>query len=271
MAQQLSEILSSLDNVYKPQAAAIQQQQAALPAYYQAQQQGLDQTKNNAFQGITDSANSHGMFYSGAPIAEQQKYVGATYLPAVAGLQKDQQDQQFKLSSALSDVTGRQYNQAYDIQQKQQAQDAANAAAARQASMLQNLYSQPTSAGKTPTAPSGAVNGLDQRASSLFNYIQALRQNNDPLAKNWGALAQHLASRGEDISHGSAADKALNAYFRNDQTPIIGPANKPGPLSVPTAYAPAMAVAKSIPGIGQGLQLADLLSGLWSQTQQRTY
>ena len=227
MAQQLDEILNQLSSVYQPQTQAVQQQQqqgqqmynsqmAALPAQYQAQQAGLDATKNQAFQSINDGANARGMLYSGAPIAEQQKYLGASYLPAVAKLQGDQLAQQsqltnnwndhnFKLSSALSDITKNQYNDAYGIQQKQAALDAAN----RQTSMLASLYGN-----------QGGQQGAQQQEAPtrspidiVSNVIHSFRSNPGAMQGGWGGAANYLKQNGIDTSRGSAGDIALNRYF----------------------------------------------------------
>lgn len=50
--------------------------------------------------------------------------------------------------------------------------------------------------------------------SVLFGLIQALRQSPGGVQKyNWGNLATEFKNRGIDVTHGSAADQALNAYF----------------------------------------------------------
>ena len=212
MAQQLSDILSSLDAVYKPQAAAIQQQQATMPAYYQAQQQGLDNTKNQAFTDIGRSAEAKGMAYSGSPINEQQTYLGSTYMPAVAGLQKDQQAQDFKLSNALSDVTQRQYTQAYGIQQTQAAQDAKNAADARQASMLSSLYGHNGGDGNPQQAAQPVA--LTNDPNSIFGAIRSLRQAQGGSQWNWGNLKDYFNKvHGLDVGTNSPFDQAAHKYF----------------------------------------------------------
>ena len=117
MAQQLQDIINSLNSVYDPQKQLINQQMQAIPGQFQAQQAGLDQQKTNAFNGIDSNANARGVLYSGAPIAEQQRYLGTDYLPAVANLKNQQQNQTFGLQN--------QYN-ALGQAQNQQAQGVVN-------------------------------------------------------------------------------------------------------------------------------------------------
>ena len=70
-----------------PQQQFIDQQITANDTSGTAQMQGLDTTKNNAFDQITQGAQNKGMLFSGVPIDEQAKYIGSTYIPAVANLQ----------------------------------------------------------------------------------------------------------------------------------------------------------------------------------------
>ena len=119
MAQSLAQIMSSLSGQYDPQAKLIQDQQAALPGQETAAIGGLDQAKTNAFQGINDAANARGMSYSGAPIKEQQVYTGERYLPALAGIKQNTQQQGYQLQSALLGVRQQQGAQAQGIQADQ--------------------------------------------------------------------------------------------------------------------------------------------------------
>lgn len=119
MARALDSILSELNNVYNPQRDVIRQQQEAIDPALQAEEKGLNFAKNDAFQQITDQANRRGLFYSGIPVAEEQKYTGGTFLPALANLRSKYQQQRFNLSDALNKIQAEQYNQAYGIHQKE--------------------------------------------------------------------------------------------------------------------------------------------------------
>lgn len=123
MAQSLAEIMAQLNSTYEPQRALLQKQQAALPGEEQAAVSGLETAKTNAFNDITNSANAAGMVYSGAPISEQQRYVGERYLPALAGVKSDYTNRASKLEAALLDVNRGQSERAQQIRDTQIAQD----------------------------------------------------------------------------------------------------------------------------------------------------
>lgn len=125
MAQSLAEIMASLNPEYDPQRALVQKQQAALPGEQQAVLAGLDTAKTNSFNDITNQANARGVVYSGAPIAEQQRYVGEKYLPAYAGVKSDYANRGGKLEAALLDVNRSQSERAQQMRDTQIGQDLA--------------------------------------------------------------------------------------------------------------------------------------------------
>lgn len=117
MARELAQILQELDAVYQPQKDQYNKAITATDPTMQAEEQGLNQAKQDAFQGITDQANRRGMFYSGLPIAEQAKYTGTQFLPALANLRSRYAQQKFDLTNALNKVVQDQYTQAYGVRQ----------------------------------------------------------------------------------------------------------------------------------------------------------
>lgn len=119
MARALSDILSELDNVYNPQRQVYNQQITTLPDQQLAEEKGLQSAKQDAFQQITDQANRRGLFYSGIPVAEEQKYTGSTFLPAVANVRNNYATRKFNLQDALSKITQDQYLHGQDIHQKE--------------------------------------------------------------------------------------------------------------------------------------------------------
>lgn len=119
MAQTIEQIVAELDNAYRPQVDLIQKQLAELPAYYQAQEQGLNVARENAFRDITGQANQRGVLYSGMPIQEQTRYTGERYLPALAGLKRQQSEQTTNYQSRINDIRSRQYQQAQSVRQNQ--------------------------------------------------------------------------------------------------------------------------------------------------------
>lgn len=136
MARALEQIISELNNVYNPQRDIYNKQITSLDPQLQAEQKGLEFAKRDAFDQIDQGANRRGLFYSGIPIQEEQRYTGATYLPAVANMRAKYAQQKFNLQDALAKLTRDQYSDAYSIRQKEMDTEAAEraAAAARAAS-----------------------------------------------------------------------------------------------------------------------------------------
>lgn len=118
--QSLDQILAQLDPAYAPQRQLFQQQQSLLPGQQAAAQSGLDVQKQNAFRDVNTNANSKGLAFSGIPAAEQTRYLGEKYLPAVASLQSDFQKQGFTLSQALAQLSAEQRLKGLDMQSSQQ-------------------------------------------------------------------------------------------------------------------------------------------------------
>jgi hypothetical protein len=85
----------------------------------QAEEQGLNAAKTDAFSQIETAANRRGVFYGGMPIAEEQRYTGAQFLPSVANLRSKYAQQKFDLTSALNKVTSDEYNNANGIHQNE--------------------------------------------------------------------------------------------------------------------------------------------------------
>lgn len=218
MARELAQILQELDAVYKPQKDQYTQAiQSTDPALAQ-EEAGLQAAKQDAFQGITDQANRRGLFYSGMPIAEQARYTGAQFLPALANLRARYAQQKFDLTNALNKVTQDQYNTAYGVRQKeldleeQQRQFDAKLAAEQAAARASSGGG--GSAGFSPTlggggggggaAPAAASAAASQNlltggktTQDAFNAIQQLlRTGNTGLIQKTVAAIQSSAARG---------------------------------------------------------------------------
>lgn len=212
MARELAQILQELDAVYKPQKDQYTQAiQSTDPALAQ-EEAGLQAAKQDAFQGITDQANRRGLFYSGMPIAEQARYTGAQFLPALANLRARYAQQKFDLTNALNKVTENQYNQAYgirqnelDLEEKQREFDrqlAAQQAAARASGSGgggggNGIYTGGGGGGKVPAATvqqrsGGGFNFQDSSGNSISaaRYAQLTGQ---PI----GTVLQQMAAKGD--------------------------------------------------------------------------
>jgi hypothetical protein len=123
MARALNQIIAELDTVYKPQRDLYNKQISGIDPQLQAEEQGLMAQKEDSFRQITDQANRRGMFYSGLPIAEEQRYTGQQFLPAVAGLRSKYATQRFGLQETLAKIAQEQRSQAYGIQDREEQRD----------------------------------------------------------------------------------------------------------------------------------------------------
>lgn len=94
--------MSEISASYQPQKDVLNQQIGTLDPQLQAETQGLDAAKTDAFNQITDQSNRRGLLFSGIPLAEQAQYTGANYLPAVANLKSKYAQQRFNLQNALA-------------------------------------------------------------------------------------------------------------------------------------------------------------------------
>lgn len=115
MAREISDILKELDAGYAPQRNVYNEQINSIEPAQAGEVAGLEQAKTDSFNQITQGANRRGMFYSGIPIAEQAKYVGSTYLPALAGLKNRYLQQRFNLQAALAGLGERQLLEATKV------------------------------------------------------------------------------------------------------------------------------------------------------------
>lgn len=84
----LGSLIDSQNAALQPQYDLIDQSVNSNEQAGQSQLQGLDAAKSAAFGSINQDASNKGMAFSGFTPDSEAKYVGATYLPAVAGLAK---------------------------------------------------------------------------------------------------------------------------------------------------------------------------------------
>ena len=136
--------MKELDSVYNPQRDAYNQQISgyknqlnALPGQQQAQEQGLNAAKTNAFEDITTGANRRGVAFGGIPLEEQNRYTGENYLPALANMKsrfaqmKDNLGiKKLDLVGALEQLAAKQRMDAYGIRDYELQEDARARAAA---------------------------------------------------------------------------------------------------------------------------------------------
>lgn len=116
----LQQIVSELQSTYQPQVQSLQQQQALIPQQVASQEQGLQAKQTDAFGSILDSARQRGLGFSGIPLGEQAKYTASTYLPALAQLRQQGQQQAISLQDAINGVNERRDTFAHQLYQQDQ-------------------------------------------------------------------------------------------------------------------------------------------------------
>lgn len=216
MARTIEQIQAELGSVYNPQIEQVNQQLAALPAYYTAQQGGLDTAKTNAFRDIEGAASAKGMAYSGMPIVEQSRYTGEKYLPAMAQLQQQQNQQTFGLKSQLTDIYGKRMSQAQALQQAEldREEQARQAEAERQ--MKERQFQMQLAASRASSGGGGGRKATAPKqpsvddAAALVNSLRSSGQYGD---SGYGSIAEAMRQRGYDISRDSVFDKGLRKAF----------------------------------------------------------
>ena len=234
MARAIEQIMSELETAYAPQKQAVQERMNQLPGYYQAQREGADVARTNAFADITRQANARGMVYSGAPIQEQQRYVGERYLPALAQLSGQEGEQRFNLQQALNQLGERQLTYAQDIRQKEMQLDEARRQFDAQLQAQREAEARAAAAAAKAAASGGMSLGSllggggggvqqqqaaqPQRQSfSAQEVVKAARQALGGGNQSWGAVANYIEKNllGGKIATGSDIDVLLNKIYGN--------------------------------------------------------
>lgn len=123
MARALQDIITELDTVYRPQRDLYNKQLTEVDPQLDAEKKGLMAQKDDSFRQISDQANRRGMFYSGMPIQEEQRYTGQQFLPALANLQGKYATQRFGLQETLAKLVSEQHSKAYGIREGELAQE----------------------------------------------------------------------------------------------------------------------------------------------------
>lgn len=243
-AQTLDQIISSLQSVYQPQLDSVATQQAALPAQYDAQAQGLNAQKNDAFNQILSGAQQRGtgVAFGGIPLGEQAQYTASTYAPALANLATAQTQQQQSLADQINSINEDKFNSANNLYQFGVQQDATAAALAEQAreadqtnataraSAAASNSAIPTQTGSTGNAPS-ANNTSKQDVNSknltggksiqdAYNAVQALLNTKNP-----NVITQTFKAIQQSANYGNTYDQqkilainslpAFKSYLQN--------------------------------------------------------
>ena len=118
--QKLEQIIAELNPAYKPQQDIYKKQISAVPGKYDALKSGLEVRKQNEFREISRGANARGMAFSGMPQEEQTRYLGESYLPALAGYDTQAEEERLRLEQAIASLLGDQRLRATEIRSGQQ-------------------------------------------------------------------------------------------------------------------------------------------------------
>lgn len=222
-ASTLDQVIASLQNVYQPQLDSVAQQQAALPAQYQAQTAGVNAAKDDAFNGILSQARQRGtgVAFGGIPLGEQAQYTASTYAPALANLQTSQNNQSQSLTDAINKINEDKFNTAnnlyqfgvnQDNQQQQLAEqqrefDAQQAAAAKAAAS----FNPSLGGGTTPTQTPGAtLTGGKTKQDAAAAITSLIKMDPTTIFRSINAIYDSA------VNHGNTYDQAklelLKAY-----------------------------------------------------------
>lgn len=160
---------ASLGSIYDPQVAQVNSEIAQLAPQQQTQQAALDQAKVNAFQDITNQANSRGMLFSGFSPQQQATYIGTKYLPAVANLQTSFNNQKNTLIDKINAINQARATQAQSIVNADQT--AANNAAYKNAQLALSAQKAANSAANAANKPLS----LTQLSSAISQGLSSVR------------------------------------------------------------------------------------------------
>lgn len=172
----LSDLIGQYTAAQAPQQAQLDSQSQENEQSGDAQVAGLGAAEKGAFGGITQQANNRGMFFSGFTPDAEAKYVGSTYLPAlakvqaaIAGVRDTIMGKKADLaSSANTAAIGEQQNEQKELDQYNQ--DQADQEAALQRQQASDAAANQRAAMSASSGPSAA----DVRAGDTSNIAKNL-------------------------------------------------------------------------------------------------
>lgn len=197
----LDQIISELRSPFDAQTNSLQERANLIPQQIEAEEQGLNAKKDQAFGDIVNSARRRGLGFSGIPSGEQATYLSTDFLPAQARLRMSGREQAMSLQDAIlginerRDTLGQQiYQQEQDREFQRTQAEAQRAFEARQAE-LNRQAQRAAAASAMPTL--GAIGGaapqarVERTARGGFNFFDA---NNKPIT-----AAQYAVKTGQNI------------------------------------------------------------------------
>jgi hypothetical protein len=168
-----------LQQIYNPQIRHIEQQMSQLPGRFDAQRQGMEQAKINAFRDIGLQARTRGRAWGGFTPAEQGRYLGEQYLPGLQQLDFQQNEARMGL---LGQITGIRSQKAQglmtfrdQLRQEQLKREAEERAFQRQQQLQrQQLAAQRASAVRSSGGGGSSGGGVNQIVQSIQRGFQGL-------------------------------------------------------------------------------------------------
>lgn len=191
--QTLAQIMADLAPGVQGQQQVIQQQQQGLAAKYGAQKTGLEAEKVRGFNTINNQAVGRGGSFSGVPVDEQSDYLSTKYLPAVAGLEMQQNEEDMGLQKSLADINAGVYQSAFERQGSQQSnlnswnmQQQSLEAQAREAELDRQATAREAAASRAASAPKelspqdaalGVINGAVSNGADINSNVFQLARD----------------------------------------------------------------------------------------------
>lgn len=116
----LSDIMAELAPSTQGQEDVINARKTGLEDKYAAQQQQLDAKKIKGFNDINTSATGRGMAFSGIPLDEQANYLSTEYMPQMAQLEYQKNEEGMGYDQQLADLFSQRYGMAWSKQNTQE-------------------------------------------------------------------------------------------------------------------------------------------------------
>lgn len=220
MARSLDQIVAELDTTYNPQIQSIEARRNLIDPQIAEEEKGLGAKQTQAFDDILGGARRRGLGFAGIPLADQAKYTSTEFLPALARLRQQGNEQKLSLQDAILGIRERrdtlaqqlrqqeqdreeqqrQFNLDYELKKQQMAE--ASRASGGGGGGGGGGFSPSYSGGGGGGAPAGP--SVQQRKDGKFNFQGA---DGKPIS-----AAQYAAQTGQDIRSilkmmGSAGDK----------------------------------------------------------------
>lgn len=216
----LEQIITELRSPYDAQAKSLQERANLIPQQIEAEEQGLNAKKDQAFSDILNGARRRGLGFAGIPLGEQAQYASTEYAPSLARLRMSGREQAMSLQDAILGINERRdtlANQLYQQEQDrefqrtqaeaQRAFEAQQAEANRRAQRAAAAAALPTFGVPPPSAQSGPRFVQSGKGGSFYDA------NNRPIT-----AAQFARQKGMDIRDvlyelGSLGDKQAATFY----------------------------------------------------------